>query len=152
SPRMLLDPFSYLLSNSAKLNRDKPSSATTPLQLPSSSPPQVLSSSLGKHELKLIELATQNSSKLAANQKKRSHSDSDMTHEYLSLFKSLAARKEACLPQLQPSEPGVLLKNGRRVPKPLSKTAINLTSEQESPLDLSVKYSDLVCGPPVQAS
>lgn len=143
--QLLVDPFAYLLANS-KLNRDK---LVSPGSLPISQPhnaQHLLSSTLEKHNLNLVKMAAaQSSAKLAANSKKRSHSDSDMTHEYLSLFKSLAAREEKRPPQLEASEPGFMVKNGRRVPKPLTKVAaIHLSSEQDLPLDLSVKYSHLV--------
>ena len=96
--------------------------------------------------------------------KKRSHSDSDMVSDNPGLYTHeehfTSSHTDNTLLHLQKTEPGVIVKNGRCVPKPLRKTALcrsNQSTPQESPLDLSVKslspniksasphlYSDLI--------
>ena len=143
---LFIDPFSYLVSSSnAKLDRDNLSPPGHPVELtaPNEQWNNLFSSSSSPstespHSTKPI-----CSSKLTTKHNKRSRSDSDMMPEYLSLFKSLGTRIDNPVEYLHSLESGVMLKNGRRVPKPLSRAALQLASEQnspqESPLDLSVK-------------
>lgn len=86
----------------------------------------------------------------ATNQagKKRSHSDSDMISESMfgEPFEATTVA-DSTIRFLRQTEPGVIVRNGRRVPKPLrqppnSTTALSRSDQstpQESPLDLSVK-------------
>lgn len=125
--KLLIDPF-----ESAKLSHSSNDIGISISPQPISSPASI------------NEMIINSCPRMVINQKKRSHSDSDMYPEYLSLIHSFGSsctdRTNDQTSELYQTESGVLIRNGRRVPKPLLNAAIvEHVVPQESPLDLSVK-------------